>query len=588
MILDLQHRMVIGFLLFILLPILIVGRVSYYTSANTLKENISQQILQTLKALDMNLSASLSEIHTFSDTMVDSEDIQAILKAKPTNAPELYNYRLNITSLMYSNPMVEDLILYNNKGTVFQLKRTLVPSFQQLQESSFFQEMVREKGRAVWLSAAEHDSFVPLEKFVLTQGRMIHDYNTLENIGYAILHIKLNLFDEIYAQLHQSDSEEELIIDRAGNILYSFDHQWIGKQLQINGLEEMISGKQGHLMDTWEGKKSLITFYPSESKELAKLDWILVSIKPWSTLTNQIEFIRNTTLAIVMVGILMALLYKLLYVKKIMDFISELLEKMKRAEQGDLAIRMPVSGYLEFRKLALGFNRMIEQIGLLLQQVKDEQERKREAEFQVLQQQINPHFLYNTLESINAMAALNGQKEISKMTINLGKLLRISINGAYEVKVSAEIRHVISYLEIQKIRFNNRFQYEIDVEDGLRDRPVLKLILQPLVENILYHAFDQHQENGRIAIKGCLEGEKGCFYIRDNGKGMSHEALIQWNDQHGSEDRHKHSGHGLRNVHDRLKLYYGNAYGLMICSGEVTGTIIKITFPIDKGDSHAV
>ncbi len=587
MILDLQQRMIIGFLLFILLPILIVGRVSYYTSANTLKENISQQVLQTLKALDMNLSASLSEIHTFSDTMVDSEDIQAILKAKPSHTPELYNYRLNVTSLMYSNPMVEDLILYHNKGIVFQLKRTLVPSIQQLKESSFFQEMVREKGRAVWLSPTEHGSFVPLEKFVLTQGRMIHDYNTLENIGYAILHIKLDLFDQIYAQLHQSDSEE-LIIDRAGNILYSFDHQWIGQQLQINGLEEMISGQQGHLMDTWEGKKSLITFYPSESKELAKLDWILVSIKPWGTLSNQIQFIRNTTLAIVMVGIMMALLYKLFYVKKIMDFISKLLEKMKRVEQGDLEVRMPASGYFEFRKLASGFNRMIEQIGLLLQQVKREQERKREAEFQVLQQQINPHFLYNTLESINAMAALNGQKEISKMTINLGKLLRISINGAYEVKVSAEIRHVISYLEIQKIRFNNRFEYEIDVEDELKDHPVLKLILQPLVENILYHAFDQHQDSGRIAIKGGIEGEKGCFYIRDNGKGMSHEALAKWNDHHLIADRHKHSGHGLSNVHDRLKLYYGNAYGLMICSWEDTGTTIKITFPIDKGDSHAV
>ncbi|WP_367756056.1 sensor histidine kinase [Ammoniphilus sp. 3BR4] len=585
--LKLQHRMIIGFLLFILLPILIVGWVSYQTSANTLKENISQQVLQTLKALDMNLSSSFSEIHSFSDTVVDSADVQALLKAKENNAAELYKQRMNIRSLMYSNPLVEDFILYTEKGTVFQLKRSLPPSFRQFQESLFFQEILKEKGRPVWLSPLQHDSYVPLEKFVFTQGRMIKDYDTLENVGYSILHIKIDLLDRIYAELHQPGAEE-LIIDRTGKIQYSFDHQWIGQQLHMRDLPDMISGNPGHFMDTWEGKKSLVTFYPLELNEQANLDWILVSIKPWGTLSNQIHFIRNTTVSIVIVGMIMALLYKLFYVKKILGFISQFLQKMKRAEQGDLAVRMPAFDYLELTNLALGFNRMIEQIGLLLQQVKREQERKREAEFQVLQQQINPHFLYNTLESINAMAALNGQKEISKMTINLGKLFRISINGAYEVKVSAEIRHVISYLEIQKIRFNNRFEYEIDVEDELKDRLVLKLILQPLVENILYHAFDLQEESGLIAIKGCMEEGKGCFYIRDNGKGMSHEALTKWNNQQWLEDRHKNSGHGLKNVHDRLKLYYGQAYGLMICSLEGAGTTIKITFPLDKGDSHGV
>ncbi|MBW5448221.1 hypothetical protein GE107_19415 [Cohnella sp. CFH 77786] len=588
MFLKLQHRMIIGFLLFILLPILIEGWVSYQTSADTLKKNISEQVLQTLKLMDMNLSASISELNWFSDNVVDSPDIQKFLKFKENeNIADLYNQNLNIKSVMYSNSMVEDFILYTKKETVFHLKSFPSPSLQQLEGSSFFHEIMKENGRPVWLSPAENDLFVPSGKLMLTQGRLIIDYNNLEYLGYFVLHIKLDLLDRIFTKLHQTNSSE-LIINQSGKILYSFDHQWIGQQLQMNHLPEITTGKQGYFIDTWQGKKSLVTYYLSDLNEDAKKEWILVSIKPWDSLSNQIYFIRNNTIAIVIVGIFMALLFNLLYVKKILGFISQFLRKMNRAEHGDLAVRMPAFDFLEFKTLALGFNKMIEQIGLLLQQVKREQERKREAEFQVLQQQINPHFLYNTLESINSLAALNGQKEISKMTINLGKLLRISINGAYEVMVSDEIRHVISYLEIQKTRFNNRFEYEINVEDELKNCPVLKLILQPLVENILYHAFDQHQKIGQISIIGCIEGGKGCFYIQDNGKGIKNETLTKFSDQYLRVDYRRNNGHGIKNVQDRLKLYYGNAYGLMICSFEGSGTTVKITFPMIKGDEHDV
>jgi two-component system sensor histidine kinase YesM len=228
---------------------------------------------------------------------------------------------------------------------------------------------------------------------------------------------------------------------------------------------------------------------------------------------------------------------------------------------------------------------MITRIQWLLREVESEQERKREAQFKVLQQQINPHFLYNTLESINALASLNGQKEISRMTINLGKLLRISINGGYEVKVKDEIRHVKSYLEIQKIRYDNRFSYEVEIDDVLENQPVLKLILQPLVENILIHAFDQ-DHSGRIKIRGTISNGHGQFFIEDNGKGMNNSVLLNLN-RPESEIPKREGGHGIRNVQERLGLYYGKKYGLMICSSENKGTTIRISFPI-QGDKHGI
>ncbi len=155
---------------------------------------------------------------------------------------------------------------------------------------------------------------------------------------------------------------------------------------------------------------------------------------------------------------------------------------MKMVENGQLTTRMKMFSIRELNHLAKGFNRMVEEISTLLKRVKTEQERKRKAEFKVLQNQINPHFLYNTLESINSMAVLHGSRDISKMTINLGKLLRISINVADKVMVSDEVRHVISYMEIQKVRFDERFMFEIEIDKQLEHYFILKLVLQPLVE----------------------------------------------------------------------------------------------------------
>ena len=277
--------------------------------------------------------------------------------------------------------------------------------------------------------------------------------------------------------------------------------------------------------------------------------------------------------------------FNFLYLKRISRFIHELLNGMKQVERGTLSKRMGRFKFQELQNISQGFNNMTGRLQQLMRDIETEQERKREAQFKVLQQQINPHFLYNTLESINALAALNGQREISKMTINLGKLLRISINGGYEVKVKDEIRHVISYLEIQKIRFNNRFSFEVDVIEELNHYPVLKLILQPLVENILIHEFSKRDdEEGLIKIRGTISNGQGEFWIEDNGKGIDERVLMQLNNWRLENlDSQSNNGHGVRNVDERMRLFYGEKYGLIICSMKNEGTVIKISFPI-KGD----
>jgi two-component system sensor histidine kinase YesM len=296
------------------------------------------------------------------------------------------------------------------------------------------------------------------------------------------------------------------------------------------------------------------------------------------------------TIVFVVVGVIFAILFNVLYLNKIVRFIREFQAKMKQVEHGDLSTRMSVFSFPELKKLATGFNQMVEKIVFLLEQIKHEQERKKKAEFQVLQNQINPHFLYNTLESINALAAMNGQKDISKLTFNLGKLLRISISADDEVNVQEEIRHVKSYMEIQKVRYDERFTFKVDVDERLHHHLILKLVLQPLVENILYHAFDREHEDALITIRGEMSGSQGCFYIEDNGKGIRTEVLEAFRECNQDVDTNRKDviGHGVMNVHDRLRIYYGSGYGLMICSMEGEGTIMKLTFPLYKDEGRSI
>jgi two-component system, sensor histidine kinase YesM len=579
-----QHKLIIAFLCFVLIPIIILGFVSYTISSTTLQKNISEQMIQTLKAVDRNLLAAVSEVNSFSDYVVSSRVVQDYLNTQNTSLIyEFYSDQQEIAGKMYGNSQIDNLVLYTLDGNVITYNDEKVTSLDALRSSLFLDQVLQEKGRPIWLTPYENQNMFFSQEYMLTQARVVKDMNTLDNLGYFILQVKLDLFDPIFKDIYGSPSDE-LIVNKEGIVLYSLNRNFIGRTLDMESFSEFPKNKSGYLTAEWNDEKSLMTYMPSSFETGGNSELFLVSIKPWKAISSDIVTIRNTMLVVVGFTVLTAILFNVLYLKRISRFIHELLTRMKQVESGRLGKRMGSFKFKELQNISHGFNNMIGKLQQLMSDIETEQERKREAQFKVLQQQINPHFLYNTLESINALAALNGQREISKMTINLGKLLRISINGGYEVKVKNEIRHVISYLEIQKIRFDNRFAFEVNVEEELNDYPVLKLILQPLVENILLHAFsNSDDERGIIKIRGTISNGQGEFWIEDNGKGIDKTILIELNQWKLRKNNEKSNGHGVRNVDERIRLFYGEKYGLLICSTKNEGTCIKISFPI-KGD----
>ncbi|MNE39003.1 Sensor histidine kinase YehU [compost metagenome] len=200
---------------------------------------------------------------------------------------------------------------------------------------------------------------------------------------------------------------------------------------------------------------------------------------------------------------------------------------------------------------------------------------------QALMAQINPHFIYNSLESINSMAVLAGNRDISKMVISLGKLLRISISQNQElIPLQMELEHVRHYLDIQKFRFEDKFSYRIDLPDTLRQVMTQKLIVQPIVENALYHAIEQMEEHGEITISAQRSSKDIIIIVKDNGPGFDLSTLMSlWDTEHSNPKKYADSGVGLRNVHERLNIRFGHPYGIMVCSSPGFGSTICIRIP---------
>lgn len=527
------------------------------------------------------MMSAIAEVNHFSDYIIASGDVQSFLtSSKEASIYDLYSKEQAIAGVMYANAEIHQFALYNTLEEKVYQSNNRVFQEETLFSQQLLQEMKKVKGEPVWQSPSSVVShpFQQNTALFFTHGRVVNDINTLDPLGYMVLLIRLDLFYQVFKQ-DSSVVSTELLINKEGEILYALDDQWIGKKLAVESLQQVQSGETGYLLEPWNGETQLITYMPSQLNLAGEEAVWLVSLRPWALLSNDITYIRNTTLGLALLALLAAIFFNLFYLRKTAGFVQALQDSMKQVEKGNLSVRMKTYNLKELNHLSLRFNQMVERLGHLIIQIKKEEEKSRTAEFKILQQQINPHFLYNTLESINALAAMSGQKEISKMTINLGRLLRISINGDYEVPVQREVSHVVSYIEIQKIRFNDSFSYELDIDESLSQKRVLKLILQPLVENILIHAFEE-QEGGLISISGKYADGKGYFQIKDNGKGIS-EANLEKILRKRADFEEK--GHGLRSVHERLQLYYGKSYGMIICSSE-QGTIIQLSFPVSRGE----
>lgn len=262
--------------------------------------------------------------------------------------------------------------------------------------------------------------------------------------------------------------------------------------------------------------------------------------------------------------------------------IKNMKKTMLRYGEGDLSAKVAVRGKDEIAVLGNILNQMSEQISDLFDRAKSDEEQKRRLELQTMMYQINPHFLYNTLDSVNILARRNKDEQVAEIVTDLSRLFRLGLNqGRNRVTVRDELSHVAYYLKIQKMRFDDQLSWKIEVPSELLDREIIKLILQPIVENAIYHGIKAKNTPGLIVVSAYERGADIVFSIKDTGRGMTQEEirLLMQRINNKIIDDNGNKGFGLWNVNQRIKLYYGEDYGINIesCPGE--GTEVLLFFP---------
>ena len=268
--------------------------------------------------------------------------------------------------------------------------------------------------------------------------------------------------------------------------------------------------------------------------------------------------------------------------KKITKPIEELCAYTMEIASGSLKVSAPKSNIEEIQTLSDQYDHMVVRIGELIDHVRQEQELKRKTELKLLQAQINPHFLYNTLDTIVWLAEGKRHQEVVEMITALSSFLRMGLNNGRDfITIRGEAEHVNSYLQIQHFRYEDILDYEIDFEEGIMDFSIMKLTLQPIVENALYHGIKNCRKKGFLKISGWKEGEDIFLRVEDNGIGMKPEALLKMQKlvSRGGEDVDLREGFGIANVAERIRLNFGADYGLSVESEYEVGTSVTVRIP---------
>ena len=366
------------------------------------------------------------------------------------------------------------------------------------------------------------------------------------------------------------------LMDREGNIVYHPQQQLLYAGLKSEDTEALAALEDGDYADD-------TVIYCLASVEGS--DWRAVGVSYVDELVNRNvnDMIRlSCLLAVVVLGA--ALLTSWLLFRFLGRPLRGLASAMESFESdADHFAHKPVGGTREVQELSDSFEHMVLRIQELMTTVREEEINLRKTELKALQAQINPHFLYNTLDSIAWMCEQGRNADAVRMVHALARLFRISISRGHElIPIAKEIEHAESYLQIQMYRYKNQFTYDFDVDPDCLGYYCNKITLQPIIENSINHGLDLMVDEGRIDVLVRQDGDDIVFSVRDNGVGMSEEQ-IEAIMQHGPTDR---TGIGIKNVNDRLKIYFGKSYGLHITSEPDVGTCVEIRMPKIKEGDH--
>ncbi|MDR0951367.1 MAG: sensor histidine kinase [Oscillospiraceae bacterium] len=394
--------------------------------------------------------------------------------------------------------------------------------------------------------------------------------------GVLLVDMNFSGIDQIFSNVALGETGYVYLMNRSGEIIYHPRQQLLyANIIQENNLRA-VDYEDGNHEETFGGTKRIVTV-----KTVGYTGWKIVGVTPVENFTTYFYDMQEFAVYILAFTMFLMIFANFFVSSRIADPITALDRSVRKLERGDLEAEIAIGGSYEIRHLGMSIRQMVAQMRKLMDDIVTEQESKRKSELDALQSQINPHFLYNTLDSTVWMIENERYSEAVRMITALARLFRISLSkGANIISVENEFDHARNYLAIQEMRYTNRFTVDIDLSDEVRGLSCIKLIIQPILENSIYHGLEFMDGDGEITLRARTEGDELIIDVSDNGCGIPEpvlETLLVERPQVKSKS--KGSGIALRNVHRRIQVYYGEKYGLEIQSEPDEGTTVRIHLP---------
>ncbi len=442
----------------------------------------------------------------------------------------------------------------------------------------------RSTGEPVWLPTKTKLIEILSGKFgklYFTLGRKIVDFNTLRDYGYIRFDLEEAVLENQYAGLLDNEDHNYVnvfICDEKGNVISHPDKKQVGRSILGQPYaKQVLDDKEGHDYILYKADTEQIVIYST----LQRNGWKIIMTLSTRYLYQELNRIQAYLIVGGVVYVVVILLFILIFAIRYTEPMMRMMAVIKRVEQGDLTARTEIQTGDELGQLGMSLNNMIGEMQVLIDKLIQEEHEKKEVELEALHAQINPHFLYNTLNTIKWMAKIQGDTSVSKSITALIKLLRISTNlGRDMITLREELDYVENYIVIQRLRFNQGINISQEIMEECMELSVPKLILQPIVENSLIYGLADGRQEINIRITAFIEDHQLIIEIRDDGPGIEEEVLERI--LSGSTDKNKFSKVGINNVNHRIRLYCGNEFGIQIETKLGVGTMIRAKLSINS------
>ncbi|KAB7667617.1 sensor histidine kinase [Bacillus sp. B1-b2] len=585
--LSIRNKLIILFIIISIIPFIALGLVIGVTVEKILGEQATKNTYQLIDQVNATFESYITNLQNVSYLISLDTEVNSFfngMNKEEQRIREDYSIRQKMQGFTSLYPEIAGIFLINKQGEYIS-NELFAQSDADLTKEEWYEKAVENKGIFKIIGKPKNRNIISQINYkdneVVTVVRAILDRETQEVTGVILIDLKIRVLGEAMNNIRLGLSGYLMLVDEEGQELYSTNNK---RSIPIP--QEVLKGEEYGAYQKEIGKEKMEFIY----QRTPFTQWTTVGVFYVEESVAEVREIKFYLMSFVFFLCLVGVTASYYFSHSISNPITGLMSLMKRVENGNMKIQYKEQRKDEIGKLGQTFNHMISKINSLISLNELQEKQKREAELRSLQAHIKPHFLYNTLDTINWMARKHGAKDVAEVVSSLSSLFRIGLSkGKDIILVKEEIKHIESYLRIQKARYQEKLNYEIVVDPSIEEVKILKLVLQPIVENAIYHGIKERKGAGYIKIDIKEQDDSLYLMVSDDGKGISKENVYLLKEKLHTltilDKKEKESidfGYGMMNVQARIKLTYGKGYGITLESNADKGTVVTIKLPVNR------